>query len=242
MAVCAPGEFEGRQAEEMSISAIQSSMLFSQLSSASATSSSSSTSGQNAFGTALDNLMNAIQSGDTTSAQKYLAQVEQLSPNKTNGSDPLGTFLTSVESALSNNDIKAAQTALTTLESSTAANGTDQTSLSSMDSSSLSELGSDLLSLFSAVSNGDLSGAQTAYNNLTSLLGTSSSSSSSDTSSTASTDSSSSSSSSSSTNFFTKMLTEIGTALNNGDVSGAQAILNAFAAGLSSGSLMNTSA
>lgn len=63
----------------MSISAIQSSTLFSKLSSTQSASSSSS-SKQSSLDSALTGLMSAIKSGDTSSAEKYLTQVEKLTP------------------------------------------------------------------------------------------------------------------------------------------------------------------
>lgn len=94
----------------MSISGISGSSLFSELSSSSVSSSSNTTS-QSSFQSALKDLMTAIQSGDTTDAKKYLAQVEQLTPSNASSNSPLGQFISSVSTALQNNDISSAQSA-----------------------------------------------------------------------------------------------------------------------------------
>jgi len=72
----------------MSISGISGSSLFSELSTSSVSSSSNTTS-QSSFQSALKDLMTAIQSGDTTDAKKYLAQVEQLTPSNASSNSPL---------------------------------------------------------------------------------------------------------------------------------------------------------
>jgi trimeric autotransporter adhesin len=226
----------------MSISGIQgNSSLLSELSTSSLNSSSSTSTGKNAFNSALTNLFSAIQSGDTASAQKYMSQVQQLSPSNADSSSPLGQFLSTVSSALQNNDISTAQSALTTLESQAASSSATSGTSSSTSSGALSSFTQDLVSLFSSISSGDLSGAQSAYDQLTSLLFGSSTSSSS--SSTSSTDTSTSSSSSTSgENSFAGLLKQIGSALSTGDISSAQSALDSFLQSLSSGSLVSTTA
>jgi hypothetical protein len=99
------------------------------------------------------------------------------------------------------------------------------------------------MSLFSAISNGDTSGAQSAYDSLTSLLLSNDSSTSSSTSATSSSSTdNTTSTSNSSTTTFTKLLSEIGTSLSSGDINGAQSSLDSFLSSLSSGSLVNTTA
>ena len=89
-------------------------------------SSSSSTGG---FGSELQGLESAIQSGDLTSAKSYLNEIEQSSPSQstptsssttsssTSATDPIGTFLKIVEAAISSGSLSAAQTALSTFKS-----------------------------------------------------------------------------------------------------------------------------
>ncbi len=224
----------------MLISSVQSSSsLLSGLSSSSL-STSSTNSSTNAFATALANLFSSIQSGDTTNAEKYLSQVQQLTPSNADSSSPLGTFLSSVSSALDSNNISAAQTALTTLEGQFTTATTDTSSNSSSTNNTVSAFAQDMVSLFSSISSGDLAGAQSAYDNLTSLLLGSSSSTS---STSGATDTSSSTSSSSSTDSsFTSLLQKIGSALSSGDINSAQTALDSFLQSLASGSLVSTTA
>jgi hypothetical protein len=81
-------------------------------------------------------------------------------------------------------------------------------------------MGQDVLSLFNAIGSGDSATAKIAYNSLSNMLGTSDSSS-----------SSSSSASSSEDNTFSSLLSEIGTALDNNDISSAQSALENFRSG-----------
>jgi hypothetical protein len=194
--------------------------------------------------------MSAIKSGDSTDAKTYLAQVEKLAPSNTDANSPLGEFLSSVSTALGDNNIAGAQSALTTLEtyatpstastSSTAA--TSSTTGDTSNSSGISALGQDVLSLFSAISSGDETGAQSAYDSLTSLLSSSDSSATDATSTSASSSSTSSSSTSGSSTSFSSLLSEIGSALGTGDVTSAQTALDNFLTNLSSGSLVNATA
>jgi ribosomal protein S20 len=208
------------------------------------TGSVSATSQQNSFATALSGLMSAIKSGNLSSAQSYLTQIEQNATQSTSGSNPLSTFLSSVQSALSNGDISAAQSALTTFQSSAPPappSGTDATSDTSGSASLNSDTIKDLAKLFEAIGSGDLTSAKSAYTQLASDLGLSSSSSSSSSSSDA-TQSTSSSSSSSTSNDFATLLKEIGEAISSGSISGAQTALTDFINGVGPGALVSTSA
>jgi hypothetical protein len=89
-----------------------------------------------------------------------------------------------------------------------------------------------MLSLFSSIKSGDLSSAQSAYSDLTSLLSSTSSTSS----------ASSTSSSSSSSTSFSDLLKEVGTALNSGNISSAQSVLDTFMKNIATGTLINTTA
>jgi ribosomal protein S20 len=224
----------------MQISGLQNtSSLFSELA-ANSTSNTSSTSfnsggGNNAFGTALSGLMSSIKSGDTSDAQKYLAQLQQLSPSNADSSSPLGKFLTSVSSALASGNISAAQTALTTLQSTPAPGSATSASTTSGDSTAgISQMGTDVLKLFSAISSGNIQDAQSAYDSLTSLMTSASDSTSSN--------STSSTSSTSSGNSFDALLAQIGTSLSSGNMTTAQSTLDGFLQSLSAGSLVNASA
>jgi len=212
-----------------------SSSLFSQLTASSTSSTSATASSKNPFDAALSGLMSSIKSGNTSDAEKYLAQLEKLTPANADSSSPLGEFLTSVSSALSTGDISAAQTALTTLKAASAPSSSSTSSATDSSSSTgISQLGTDVLNLFGSISSGNVSGAQSAYDALSSLLLSSDSS-------TTST-SSSATSSSSGNDSFTKLLSQIGSALSTGDISTAQTALDGFLKSLSSGSLVNASA
>jgi ribosomal protein S20 len=227
----------------MLISGIQSSSSLLTELNASSVSSTSSNNNQNAFDTALKELFSAVESGDTEDAQTYLTQVQQLTPSNADANSPLGQLLSTLSTDLSNNDISSAQSALQTFQSQAppplaSTDSTSSTTSGSSSSDTLSELAQDVVSLFSAISSGDLSSAQSAYDDLTSLLlGSSSTSTDSSSSSTSSTDSSSSSDSS-----FSSLLQNIGKALSSGDIDSAQNALNSFLQSLSSGSLISTSA
>jgi len=220
-------------------SVLSTSSLFNELSSTSSTSSSSTAtaSSQNSFDTALANLFTAIQNGDTSSAQSYLAQVQKLEPSNADSSSPLGTFLSSVSSALSNDDISSAQTALTTLENTTPTGSTLTVGQMAATSVELSDVATGVLQLFSAISSGNTSEAQSAYDSLTSIFGSDSSSSSSSTDT-----SSTSSSTSSSSESFTTLLADIGGALSTNDISSAQTAMDTYLQSLSAGSIVSTQA
>lgn len=239
MGLLRSGEIARKDDPFMSISGIQSNSLLSELSSSSVSSTSSN---QNKFQSALNNLFAAIQSGDTTDAKKYLSQVEQLTPSNADSSSPLGQFLSSVSTALENNDISSAQSVLTTLKGQQPPAGPPPPPPSGSDSASstVSEVAQDVVSLFSSISSGDLTGAQKAFNDLTSLLTGDSSSSSVSTADT--TSSSSTGTSSSGETSFASLLNAIGAALNTGDMSSAQTAMSSFLQSLSKGSLVNTTA
>jgi hypothetical protein len=91
-----------------------------------------------------------------------------------------------------------------------------------------------VLNLFSAISAGDVSGAQSAYASLTSLLGSSDSATTNATSNAV--DSSTSGSS------FDNLLSQSGSALGSGDITAAQSALDGFLQSLSAGSIVNAAA
>jgi hypothetical protein len=228
----------------MSISGIQSSTLFAEVSASSAPSpANSSRVGLNGFDTAVSGLMSSIKSGDTSDAQSYLAQAQKLSPSTIDPNSPLGAFLSSVSSALSNDNISGAQSVLSALEINAAPDSTTISALFTAPSStlstgsdgnsSISDLGQDVIGLFSSIRSGDLTGAQSAYGSLTSLL---------DSANSALIDSASSVSGSSGSPSVSSLLSRIGSALNSGDMTTAQSSLDGFMTSISSGSLVNATA
>jgi hypothetical protein len=250
----------------LTASAQNGSSLFSEFASRSASWTSRSEGGrQSFFASDLANLVSAIQSGNTTTAQQYLTRIEKQAPTHVNSNSPLGQFFLSVSSALSNNDISGAQAALTAFENPTApssasasSTGTTPTSgsatapspaPSSSGTATPFTLGQDVLSLFTAIGSGDLKGAQSAYDTLTSLLlGGSSgpvSSSASTTSavSIASPASTAAASGSPSTGAsFDALLSQIGSALSTGDINSAQKAVDGFLQSLTVGSLIGVTA
>lgn len=217
----------------MSIQSVQSSSyLLSQLTASSST--TSSTSSQNSFDSALANLFAAIQSGDTTGAQKYLAQVQKLessTSNTTSGTtvestSPLGKFLAAAATALSNNDISSAQSALKTLENTKPTGSTATVAQLAATSVELSDVAKGVLQLFNAIGSGNQSDAQSAYDSVSSQFYANSSS----------------SSTSSTSDSFTTLLSQIGGALTSNDMTAAQAAMDSFLSSLSAGSMVNTSA
>jgi E3 ubiquitin-protein ligase DOA10 len=92
-----------------------------------------------------------------------------------------------------------------------------------------------VLSLFSAISSGNVTDAQSAYDSLTSLLNSTDSSS-------TSTSSTSDSASSSTATSFKNLLAQIGSALSSGNVTNAQDALDGFLQSLSTGSLVSATA
>jgi hypothetical protein len=243
----------------MQISGFQNgNSLFSELSASSTSQTAGSYGGhRNNFASDLRGLISSIQSGNTSDAQQYLTSIDKLVPSNANSNSPLSTFLSSVSSALSNNSISGAQAALTTFESQRghgAANGAGATGSTAPAANSgggtAGTLGQDVLSLFTAIGSGDLQGAQSAYDTVTSLLlggssgaltsavatGSSSSSSTSAATPVAPTGSSSGGAS------FTSLLAQIGSALSTGDINTAQTALDGFLQSLSAGSLVGATA
>jgi hypothetical protein len=217
---------------------------------------------QGSFASDLANLVTSIQSGNASNAQEYLTKVEKLVPSIVDSKGPLGTFLSGVSSALSNNDISSAQTALSAFEnrrapSSTSGSATTATSppASSSGGSTTNALGQDVLSLFTAIGSGNLQGAQSAYDQVTSLLlggSISLSSSNVSTPGAASTASAPSTPSPASTGPssgpfsnaapFVTLLSQIGSALSTSDIDTAQTAVDSFLQTLTSGSLVGATA
>ncbi len=198
---------------------------------------------------ALTGLFSSIKSGYTSDAKKSLPKVEKLTNSNTSSTtssnNPRSEFLSRVCTALSDNNIAGAQSALTTLKTyaisstsaSTSTSANSSTATGSSSNPGISPIGQDLLNLFSAISSGNLTSAQSAYDSLTGLLNSTDNSS----SSSASTSSTGTASNSSPTSF-SSVLSQIGSALSSGNVNSAQPALDSFLSDLSSGSLVNATA
>jgi peptidoglycan DL-endopeptidase CwlO len=83
--------------------------------------STASASQQNVFSNLLNQLQQAIGSGDLTTTATLLKAIDALSPTSATGSNPLGTFLTSLGRALNGGSVSDAQSKLATCQSATPA-------------------------------------------------------------------------------------------------------------------------
>lgn len=152
----------------MSISPIASSLIsyldpVSSLSSVSKSASRSSSAAiTDTFTSSLSRLESAIQSGNVSSAQTCLTQLEQSNPGASSSGGAVGTFLSSVEKALSIGDISAAQSALKTLETSLAAG----MHLGERHRHQGGGVSKDLSDLISSIQSGDLTSAQSLLNSI----------------------------------------------------------------------------
>lgn len=79
--------------------------------------SSATASQQTVFNNLLNQLQQAVGSGDLTTTATLLNAIEALSPSSASSSTPLGTFLTSLGSALNDGSVGEAQNALFTYQS-----------------------------------------------------------------------------------------------------------------------------
>ena len=76
---------------------------------------------QSVFSNLLNQLQQAIGSGDLTTTATLLNAIDTLSPTSATGSNPLGTFLSSLGTALNDGSVSEAQSALATYQSATPA-------------------------------------------------------------------------------------------------------------------------
>jgi len=83
---------------------------------------------QTVFNNLLNQLQQAVGSGDLTTTATLLNAIDSLSPSSATSSTPLGTFLTSLGSALNAGSVSEAQSALSTYQSATPATTAASTS------------------------------------------------------------------------------------------------------------------
>jgi hypothetical protein len=228
--------------------------------------SSSRTSGsegghRHSFAHDLHSLASAIQSGNTSGAQQALATIQQQVPANANATNPLSQFLSNVTTALSNNNIAGAQTALTTFESARRSQATAAAPApvataapapapakapvtapaATPAATTTGGLGQDVLSLFTAIGSGDVQGAQSAYDTLTSLLLSGTGASTASQASAASTGAASATPSATG-GAFDALLSKIGSALSTGNINTAQTAVDSFLQGITGGSLVSVNA
>ena len=83
--------------------------------------STATASQQTVFSNLLNQLQQAVGSGDLTTTATLLNAIDALSPTSATGSNPLGTLLTSLGTALNDGSVSEAQGALATYQSTTPA-------------------------------------------------------------------------------------------------------------------------
>jgi hypothetical protein len=205
--------------------------------------SASSTSQQSAAKT-LAQLLQDIESGNVSGAQKDLTTLNQqlgTSQSQSQSNSPLSTLLTSLNKDLGSGNISAAQSDVqnffTSLENSSSATtaASDASNSTGNNSNSVSDpVKQDFLSLIQDVQSGNLQGAQSAYQKLTSLLSQNSDAQS----------SSSSTQSSSQSSDFQKLINNLGEALSSGNLTTAQQELQTYfqSGSQSNGTFVATSA
>jgi hypothetical protein len=188
----------------------------------------------------LSSLISAIKSGNTAEAQGSLADLQMMGQTNVNPDSALGTFLASVSASLSSYNISGAQKALGVFEASSAQRVAPVESASALtltpsaaSGPGVGAYGQDLLSLFSAIQSGDATSAQSAYGTLNNLM------------------ESSGGSAGNFGNLFANgaesgslysLMTQIGTALNTGNLTRVQSTMDQFMQNLSSGSLVSATA
>ncbi len=207
---------------------------------------------QQAAAKTLGQLLQDIESGNLSGAQKDLTTlnqqlgIQQGQSQTGDSSNPLGALLSSLNKDLGSGNIASAQSDvqnfLTALEGSSSAAGasgasasaaagpaaptgaTNSTSSASSNSGGISDaLKQDFLTLIDNVQSGNVQGAQSAYQNLTSLL-----SGSSDPQSSSSSSSSSSTHSSSQGSAFRNLINNFGNSISSGDLASAQQQLQSY--------------
>ena len=89
--------------------------------------STATASQQTVFSNLLNQLQQAVGSGDLTTTATLLNAIDALSPTSATGSNPLGTFLTSLGTALNDGSVSEAQSALSTYQSAAPASTTPAT-------------------------------------------------------------------------------------------------------------------
>lgn len=215
---------------------------------------SATASQQTVFSNLLNQLQQAVGSGDLTNTATLLNAINAISPSSASSNTPLGTFLTNLGAALNDGSASEAQSALTTYQSATPAStvsattttpsATPQQTLASVESQLIQSENQALLSAaFQGLSSSSQSSSSSSSNSLDSLYsllneayGTGSSSNSS--SSTSASSSTSGTDSTSSSTPYDALVSSVQASLAgaNGALTPALAYLQA------SGNFVNTSA
>lgn len=202
----------------------------------------------------IDNLKNAIESGDLDATKAAYESLSKLQSDKQNGAsstsstsqrkDPLSNLLSSVGEALESGDISQVQAAFEAAgpkgpggvgggvgggRGGPPPGGGGAGGPPPDGGGPSEEVVSAFGSFAQSLQSGDLTSAQSSYSALTDLLKSSAEDDGSDSSSSSSTSSTSSSSSTSATDRFSSVLSDIGTALQAGNLSSAQKLFASLA-------------
>lgn len=126
------------------------------------------------FGGSFIRLVSSAESGDATGGQPYSGNLEEQAVAATRSNPSMQQVLSEVRSALSAGDIPAAEAALSTLQvgvssAPVSAYPLIQSAVNAAESA-VSELGTKVLTIFSAITSGDLQSAQSTYGSLADLL------------------------------------------------------------------------
>ncbi|NYZ14095.1 hypothetical protein HL658_16185 [Azospirillum sp. RWY-5-1] len=180
----------------------------------------------------IDQLKSAVESGDIAAAKEAyssLSKLQESSGRKTDGKDPLSTLLSNVGSALESGDITQVQQAFAQSGPPDGAKGGPQAAGGGQPpgpppggGGPSQEVRDAIGGLADALRSGDVSSAQDAYSSLASLLEEEAEDEETDETTTESTDSDSPA------DRFKAMLEKVGSALESGDLSGAQTLFAAM--------------
>lgn len=195
---------------------------------------------RNALEGELSTLIAAIKSGDTTDARNGLNGIKLLGAGSVDAASPIGAFLANVSNSLSTGNIIGAQQAVAVLEATAAprveaAQPAAPLRLTAGERAgpAVNPLGQDLLSLFSAISSGDATSAQSAYGSLNSMMESNSS---------GKNDFGNAFENTTESGTLYNLLSQIGVALNTGNITRVQGAVDNFMNNLSSGSLVSATA
>ena len=126
---------------------------------------------QSVFSNLLNQLQQAIGSGDLTTTATLLNAIDTLSPTSATGSNPLGTFLSSLGTALNDGSVSEAQSALATYQSATPASTSQAASTTNTSTTAAGLIQSQIqLNLVTTLLNPAASSSSSSNGSLSGLL------------------------------------------------------------------------
>ena len=126
---------------------------------------------QSVFSNLLNQLQQAIGSGDLTTTATLLNAIDTLSPTSATGSNPLGTFLSSLGTALNDGSVSEAQSALATSQSATPASTSQAASTTNTSTTAAGLIQSQIqLNLVTTLLNPAASSSSSSNGSLSGLL------------------------------------------------------------------------